>query len=68
MDSIDIGMDKIRRFAVNRAVDMSFRGKMNDPIEVPFAEQIVDQRGIADIALHKFECGIAGQRFEHFMD
>ena len=48
----DVGLDEFAR-AVDAAVDVAFGGKIDDGARLVFGEQIGNQGGITDVALHE---------------
>ena len=59
--AVDISTNEIAG-AVNRAIDMTFSGEMNDGAWPVLVEQRADECAVADIALHEDMPRVAGQR------
>ena len=55
--SDNIGLDKLRG-TVNGAVDMRFRGKMDDRVDLVFAQDAIHQFTITDISFDKAGGGL----------
>ena len=55
----DIGTDEHLRFK-DRAVDVTFGGEVNNRVDVA-AEQLTDQRSIADVAVDELDGWIGGE-------
>ena len=54
MSADDVGLDE-GVGALDRAVDVRFGGEVHDGVDALLAQQLLDQRGIADIAVDESE-------------